>query len=212
MFSDISDLGEFKDEVPETKPQGNGQFKKFSRKAEVVTDIPYIPITIYLDREFPSEIKEKIYHIVSKLLNNKYVVRINGDDKEFHERIKNLADESLEVYTPWKEFNNIETKHYFNSETSKNIAIKHFPAWEKLPNPVKSMLARNVRMLFGDKNNSLSLCLITWSKDGASKPLDITKETGKSSFIIRVASSYSLPVLNLGKTGIDVILEKSFNI
>ncbi|EKD89594.1 MAG: hypothetical protein ACD_33C00036G0005 [uncultured bacterium] len=196
--------------VEEKKPYT--AFKKFPSKKEVVTDIPYIPITVYVDKEFPQEAKDGLYSIIVKLLSKDYKVRVNGDDKEFYERIKTLADESLEIYTPWKEFNDIETKHYFNSETCKLIAQKHFASWDKIPNPVKSLLARNIRMLFGDKNNSLSLCLITWSKDGASKLLEITKETGRSSFIIKVASTYGIPVLNIGKPNAENVLQRTFGI
>ena len=71
---------------------------------------------------------------------------------------------------------------------------------------------RNVRMIFGDKNNSVSLCLITWSGDGASRASEVTKDSGRASFIIKTASHYGFPVVNVGKQNAEAILEKSFGI
>lgn len=192
--------------------QGGYNKAKFFKKKEEVVEDPYVPVAIYLDREFPIEVKTSLYNIASKLIAKGITVRINGDDKGFAEKVMALSDKHVEVYIPWKNFNEIESKYYYNSLTSKHLANKHFQGWEKIPDPVKSILARNVRMIFGNKNDSITLCLITWSKDGASKVSEITKETGKSSFIIKVASSYGFPVINISKQSAENILEKTFNL
>jgi hypothetical protein len=197
----------------EKKPEqsSNSGYKNFQKKKDEVQDA-YVPIAIYVDRDFPDEIKEKFYTVISKLVAKKYTVRINGDDKEFANKVKSLSDKFIEIYIPWKGFNDIETKHYFNQLTAKHIAQSNFIAWDKIPDPVKSMLARNVRMIFGDKNNSIALCVITWSPDGASKYSEVTKETGRASFVITVASKYSFPVLNIQKPNAGTILERTFNL
>jgi hypothetical protein len=192
--------------------QSNNNKSKFFKKKEETIEDPYIPVAIYLDREFPIEAKTSLYNIASKLIAKGITIRINGDDKEFTEKIMSLSSKHVEVYLPWKNFNEIDSKYYFNSLTSKYLANKHFQGWEKVSDPVKSILARNIRMIFGNKNNSISLCLITWSKDGANKISEITKETGKSSFIIKVANFYGFPVINISKPSAENILEKTFNI
>lgn len=208
MFDGLDDVDV---DILEDKPKP--KFNKFiKKKEEDIPKDPYLPISIFIDRDYPAEVKENIYHLINKLLARKITVRINGDDLEFYNRIKDLSDTNLEFFIPWKGFNNIETKHYFNSATSKHTAELNFIGWEKLPDSVKSMLARNVRMLFGDKNNSISLCVVLWSKDGASKLSEVTKETGKNSFIIKLASKYGFPVINLGKEKSMSILEKTFNL
>ena len=73
-------------------------------------------------------------------------------------------------------------------------------------------MARNVRMVFGDKNNSIAMCVITWSKDGASKAPEVTKDTGRASFIIKMASSYGFPVINTAKQNAENVLEKTFSL
>lgn len=193
------------------KGGGGGNRGAWPKKEDKV-EKPYVPVTIYVDREFPPEVKNSLYNISSKLIAKGITVRVNGDDKDFLAKLQALSDLHVEVYIPWRNFNEIDSKHYFNTLTSKDIATKHFQAWDRIPDAVKAMLARNVRMVFGDKNNSITLCLITWSKDGASRVSEVTKDTGKSSFIIKVASSYGFPVVNIAKQTAENILEKTFGL
>lgn len=191
---------------------GGGGNRQFQRKEEVLEDA-YVPVSIFVDRDFPPEAKTSLYNIASKLINKKITVRVNGDDKDFCDKLSALSSQFVEIYIPWKGFNNTESKHYWNTITAKHIAQQNFGnAWEKIPDSVKALMARNVRMIFGDKNNSIMLCLITWSKDGASKATEVTKDTGRSAFIIKTASSYSFPVVNISKPGAENILEKSFGL
>ena len=195
----------------QNRSNGNGGGNFFKHKEDVLEE-PYIPITIYVDRDFPPEIKTALYNIASKLINKNITVRYNGDDIEFHERIAGLSSKYTEVFIPWRNFNSIDSKHYFNGLTCNHLAQKNFSGWDKIPDSVKAMLARNVRMVFGDKNNSITLCVITWSKDGASKVVEVNKDTGRAAFIIKTASSYGFPVINIGKPNSENILEKIFHL
>ena len=192
---------------------GSGGFNGgFKRKEEVVEE-PYVPVVIFVDRDFPPEIKSSLYNLASKLINKKITVRYNGDDKDFHEKLSSLSSKFTEVYIPWKGFNEIESRHTWNTLTSKHLAQQHFGnAWEKIPDGVKALMARNVRMVFGDKNNSIAMCVITWSKDGASKAPEVTKDTGRASFIIKMASTYGFPVINTAKQNAENVLEKTFSL
>lgn len=183
----------------------------FQKKEEVIEE-PYVPVSIYIDREFPTEVKQNLIRLASRLINKNVVVRYNADDMDVHTPISQLSNKKTEAYTPWKNFNNIESKHYYNTETAKHVAATNFPAWDKVPDAVKAMLARNVRLIFGDKNRSTVLCLITWSQDGASRAAEVTKETGRSGSIIKLASTYGIPVINLAKPNAEAILEKTFNL
>lgn len=187
---------------------GSGNFQK---KEEVVEE-PYCPVAVFIDRDFPEDIKAKLQAVISKLINKGYTVRYNGDTMATHNQISNLSRKLTEAYTPWKGFDEIESKHYWNTKTSEHMAMTNFPAWDKIPNVVKAMMSRNVRMLFGDKNNSIVKCLVTWSPDGASKSLEVTKDTGRPSFIIGLASKYNFPVINLGKEGAEQALERALGL
>lgn len=187
---------------------GQGGFK---RKEEEIEE-PYVPVAIYVDRDFPPEIKTALYNIASKLINKKITVRYNADDKDFHEKISSLSTKYTEAYAAWKGFNDVETRHSWNTLTAKHLAQMHSPGWDKIPDVVKALLARTVRMVFGDKNNSIAMCVITWSADGASKAAEVTKDTGRSSFIIKLAATYGFPVLNTAKSGTENVLEKTFGL
>lgn len=220
MFDDLDDGSFSVSEVEkEIKPAYSGNSKgnwtpggnNFKKKEEVVEE-PYSAVAIYIDKDFPEEIKKSLIDLIGKFVAKKIVVRVNGDDKELYERIRGLSDKYIEWYIPWKNFSEIESKFYYNTLTAKHLAQVNFPAWDKVPDVVKAMLARNVRMIFGDKNNSGVICLITWSQDGATKVGEISKDTGRASFSIRVANSNYYPVINTGKQGALNMVERSFNL
>ena len=183
----------------------------FQRKEDVLQDA-YIPVAFHVEKDFPEEVKSQIFDIASKMLGKKMTVRINADDKAFIDRLMALNNDKVEVYLPWRGFNQIEGKRTFNTITCKDIAAKHFIGWEKIPDSVKAIMAAQVRMMFGDRNNSIALCLITWSKDGASKPMEVGKDTGRVSFVIKMAASYGFPVLNLQRPQALAAAEKTFNL
>lgn len=187
----------------------NGQ--KFQRKEEVLED-PYIPVAIFVDKDFPQEVKDDLYALASKLISKKITVRIAAGDKPFVERVMALSSKFVELYLPWKNFDELNSRHTWNTITSKDIAQKNFLGWDKIPDGVKAILASNVRLLFGDKNNSVCLCLLTWSKDAATRPAEVTKDTGRSGFIIKMAASYGFPVLNVAKGNAQAMLEKAYGI
>ena len=190
---------------------GYGGGGDFQRKEEVLQDA-YIPVAFHVEKDFPEEVKSQIFDIASKMLGKKMTVRINADDKEFIDRLMTLSSDKVEVYLPWRGFNQIEGKRTYNTVTCKDIAAKHFIGWEKIPDSVKAIMAAQVRMMFGDRNNSIALCLITWSKDGASKPMEVSKDTGRVSFVIKMASSFGFPVLNLQRPQALAAAEKTFNL
>ena len=217
MFDDLLEENNLSLNLDNTnlESKDNSNYKKsnfYKKKQEDIPQDPYIPVAVFVDESFSEEIKNKIYNIISKLISKGVTIRINGDNKEFVKRIQTLSSKHVEVYIPWKNFNDFDSKHYFNTATSRTIAEINFPGWDKIPDTVKSFIARNVRMIFGDKNNSICLCIITWTQDGASKLSEITKDTGRLSNVIRIASKYYFPVLNLGKPNTEAILEKFFGI
>lgn len=95
----------------------SGGGSKWPKKEDKV-EKPYIPVTIYVDREFPPEVKSSIYNISSKLIAKGITIRVNGDDKDFLAKLQALSDVHVEVYFPWRNFNDIDSKHYFNTLTS----------------------------------------------------------------------------------------------
>ena len=199
------------------RPQGQGGgFQRqggggFQRKEDTVSP-PYLPVVFFVEKDTPPEVKQKFYHLASKLIGKGYTIRLNPDDPDFVKQVQALSTKNVELFLPWRGFNQLESKHTFNTLTSKDVAQRHFPAWEKIPDAVKAMLANQVRMIFGDNNNSITLMLITYSPDGASRNAEITKETGRVSFIIKMACSYGFSVVNMGKQSSESAVEKFFDL
>ncbi len=190
------------------KSQG-GQNAGWKRKPDTLQD-PYMPIAVYVPRDATQEVKTSLYNIISKLINAGFTVRVNADDKDFFAKVQSLSDTKIEAFLPWRGFNDIQSKHTFNTITANHIAEKNFSGWEKVPKPVQGFLARNVRMLFGDNNNSIVLGLITWSPDGASAIAELTKDSGNAAFIIRVACRFKFNVVNIAKSSSGNVLERMF--
>lgn len=186
---------------------GGGQ--RFQRKPEVIEE-PYKPVTVYINRDFPEEVKENLLKVVNRLVSKGYTVRYNAEEPEIHNRIQAISKKNTEAYLPWKGFNDLESKHYWNTLTAKHIAQTNFIAWEKVPNAVQAMLARDVRTLFGDRNNSVTMGLITWSPDGVETAEAVTKETGRASFIIKLAAKYNFDVTNIAREGAANTINRKF--
>lgn len=201
MFSELFGIPSTEDKPAEVTyidaPSSSSKPNKFPKKE--LKKEPYLPISVFVERELPIEVKNQMYYIIDKLLNLQYTVRLNGDDVEFYDRIKSLSKEHLEVYIPWKKFNNIETKFYYNHDALKHIAQARFAGWDKIPDSVKSIVTRNFRMILGDKNDSCTNCVLLWTKDGATRPAEINKDTGRLSYIITFAHKHGIPVINLKK-------------
>lgn len=165
-----------------------------------------------VEKEMPGEVKQKFLQLASKLIGKGYTVRINADDPEFVSQLHAMSTKNVELYLPFKNFNQMESKFYWNSLTAKDMAQRNFEAWDKVPDVIKAILAAQVRMLFGDKNNSIAMTVITFSPDGASRVSEITKETGRVSYIIKMACRYGFPVVNLGKQSSEALLQKHFDL
>ena len=189
---------------------GGGGFR--GRQQEDTVQDPYLPVVVYVEQDFPEEVKDQLAKISSKLISKGFTVRIYGMDKPFVERLQKLSSSKVELYLPWRNFNELESKRTWNTLTAKHVAQVNFAGWEKIPDGVKGSLAGQVRLLLGDRNNSPAKCLITWSKDGAGKAAEVSKETGRSGFIIKLASTYAFPVINVQKPSSEAIIEKNFGL
>ena len=189
---------------------GGGGFR--GRQQEDTVQDPYLPVVVYVEQDFPEEVKNQLSTIASKLIGKGFTVRVYGTDKPFVEKIQKLSGSKVELYLPWRNFNELESKRTWNSLTAKHVAQQNFAGWEKVPDAVKGILAGQVRLLLGERNNSPANCLITWSADGASKAGEVSKETGRAGFIIKLAATFAFPVINMQKSSSEAIIEKNFGL
>ncbi len=173
---------------------GGDNFVKKPKQPEILMD-PFIPIGLFLDDSAPDAILPLLLEIQALINARKLGVRLCLNN-ELEKSFKAGCDK-IELYAAWKGFNEIDTKFYFNTESSKMLANKFFPAHDKVPDVVKSILARNARMVFGDKLTSPILALITWTQDGAERSIETGRNTGRPAHLIKMADYLKIPVFNL---------------
>ena len=197
-------------ETDSKKPNYQPEFKKFGNKEEIKE--PYLPIVMVYNDDYPQEVKDLYYRLACKFIAKKYTIRVNGESKEFLDKIVPLSDKYVEIHNPWKKFGEYETKHYFNSESSQLIAKGFFQGWDKLTDPVRAFLSRNIRLILGTRLNSAALGVIIWTPDGALRKSEVTPKTGRLGFIIKAASSFGLLIFNIQrfKSEAESIIVKNY--
>jgi len=141
-------------------------------------------------RETPLHIQEVMTMLSRYLHDRSYILRsggANGADKAFEIGIP--AGGNKEIYLPWKGFNGSDSPYFILHEEAFEVAKKFHPAWNKLADPVKALMARNVYQVLGFDLDTPVEFVVCWTKDG--------KDTGGTGQAIRIAKKYNIPVLNL---------------
>ena len=182
---------------------GGGYQKKsfggFSKDKEVdLTNYTlYKPFSIFCNDNAPPEILARAKDVLLFLYNHGFTTRascLTGSEKQILEYI---PKDKLELYIPWKDFDNRDTKFYFNDKVSQHVAKMFHKSYDTLKPPVQAFLAKNVRMILGEKAKSRTSLIIVWSEDGAADVNQVTFKTGNISHPIAVASAVHIPVFNL---------------
>lgn len=179
---------------------GNNNYKNFSRKQEPPKDfVLYKPYVVTGNKDTPPSVLEDIRQLVKRLDGLGFIARtdgMDGVDIEVEKTTKNI-----ELYLPWKGFNNKDSKLYYNDTTTMQAAKAYHPTFDNLKPVVQAILGKNARMVLGNKLNSNALFLLCWSEDGAELKKDVVARTGNVGHIILIANSIGIPVFNLGKEG-----------
>ncbi len=189
---------------PATNTYSNNQGKKFFPKKK--DDSPgkiYNSFAIFSNENPPADVLHRAELAAALLAEYNFTLRtdkMNALNKPFEDRFTNLPG-MLEIYAPWKDFNNngtvIETKNYFASSQSKDIAKMFFPSFDTMKPVVQAFLSRNVRLILGEKLKSNTNLLVVWSQDGAECKKQLTIATGFLQHPLKIAFAAHIPVYNL---------------
>jgi len=182
---------------------GQSQYpkRKFFPKKEIDLDTfqLYKPISIIVNPDVPEDIIKRLIQLKDVLVDNKFNIRLTSGTKGDEALIAATKDIQPEIYLPWKDFNNIESKLYFNDKLSQHIAKQFHRSYDTLKPAIQAFLARNVRLVLGEKLKAYTLGVITWSEDGAEDITEVTFKTGNISHVISIAKALHIPVFNLQK-------------
>lgn len=108
-----------------------------------------------------------------------------------------------EIYIPWKGFNGSKSVYYGITREAYIMAEKYHPAWSKLSEAAKNLMARNCFQVLGVDLKTPVEFVVCWTPDGR-----ISGGTGQA---LRIAKDYGIPVFNLQKTGAYTDLEIHVN-
>lgn len=175
----------------------NGGAGAWNKKADDGDLTLYKPYAVTGNQDFTPEIKTKLENLVKKLEGLGYTARTGGMDGI--EKVVIDATKKIELHLPWRGFNDMESKFTYNSDRAFAVAKQFHPTFDTMSKGVQAFLAKNARLIMGDKMNSPALFLLCWTEDGVESVRNKTARTGFTGHPIAIASAIGIPVFNLGK-------------
>lgn len=156
-------------------------------------------------RETPKDTLKTMTQLAKDLDLIGYTLRSGGADgaDDYFER----GATRKEIYLPWKMFNNNPSPLFKISQEAMALASEHHPAWDKLKDAVKKLMARNSTQVLGLELDTPSDFVVCWTPDGCESHLTRTAATGGTGLAITVASKRGIPIYNLqNQDSIDSLL------
>ena len=156
----------------------------------------YKPVAMTGNPDAPPEIIERMIQIAKRLEAMEFTVRIGG--MQGIEDAIEKAIEKKEVHLPFKDFDQKQSKFTYVSERATAVAKMFFPNWDAMKKGVQLFLAKNARVLMGQRVDSPALFFVCWTQDGVESFKDTTNRTGFTGHSIAIASALGIPIFNLG--------------
>lgn len=174
-----------------------GGDRKFQPKPEEIDPTLYLSAAFTGDKDTPPEILAKVKEIAQFLESKGYTIRVGGDGP--FEEAAEMAVNKKELLLPWKDFNNKTSTTTYSIERASHIAKMFHPAYENMKKGVQGILAKNARLIMGNKMMSPSTLLVTWTPDGVEDIRSVNVGSGFSGHAVKIASAARVPVFNLAK-------------
>ncbi len=105
--------------------------------------------------------------------------------------------ERKQIFLPWQRFNEIESKYSQPESEAFRVAMQLHPAWNRLTDRVKALLARNCHQVLGADLRSPVDFVVCWTLDGCEREATRTQSTGGTGLAIALADRWGIPVVNL---------------
>lgn len=176
--------------------QGGFQKKQWNKRPDDGDLTLYMPYAVTGNQDCPPEIISKFIEIAKRLETAGYTARCGGMDGI--EDAVEKAVKKVEVHLPWRGFNEKESRFTYNSERALAVAKMFHPTFDTMKKSIQAFLAKNARIIMGDRMNSPALFLLCWSEDGVETFSKKTSRTGYAGHPIAIASALGIPVFNLG--------------
>lgn len=136
-------------------------------------------------RSTPTSVKPLIIKIAKFLDSKGYTLRSGG--AEGADSFFESGAGAKEIFLPWAGFNG-NTSHFDKpSPEAFKLAEKYHPAWDRLGQGAKKLMARNSHQVLGVDLNSPVDFVVYWSEPNK----------GGTQQAIRIAEDHNIPVFNL---------------
>lgn len=176
---------------------GGGRNFSRSKEAEAPATQLYKSYVVTTNQNPPAEVSERIRKVAMVLEKQGFTARLDGMEGTSDVLKNNIKDH--EMYIPWRNFRDIDSKNYYNSPSSMNIAKLFHGNFDGMKDTVKAFLAKNVRMVTGKDIKSPCMFILTWTEDGAESDKERSQRTGNMSHVLGIASAMRIPVFNFQK-------------
>ncbi len=156
-------------------------------------------------RKTPEEVLRLMEKIAARLAALGFTLRSGGApgaDQAFERGARRVGGK-VEVFIPWPGFEGYrpgpEVSLY--SPQAVSMAAELHPAWKKLSEGARKLMARNCHQVLGASLTNPVEFVICWTPDGAETAAECSLTTGGTGQAIRLASKWGVPVVNLRKDG-----------
>jgi len=155
-------------------------------------------------RETPADILTEMRRLARVLAAAGHILRSGGApgaDSAFEEGAREVPGGHLEIFLPWKGFNNNPSRLAGVGPNALALAATIHPAWGQLREAVRKLHGRNCYQVLGQRLDSPSAFLVCWTPDGCESEHTRSKATGGTATAIVLASRHGIPVFNLQREG-----------
>lgn len=124
-----------------------------------------------------------------------------GADSAFEAGHRRVTADRLEIYLPWKGFNQNPSSLFGVTEAALQLAARNHPAWHACTENVRKLHGRNAYQVLGQDLDTPSQFVVCWTPDGAASRKERSRDTGGTGTAISVADGAGVPVFNLARRG-----------
>ena len=147
-------------------------------------------------RKTPDAVCAKMESLAGHLARRGWILRsggADGADRAF-ERGARAADGKCEIFVPWEGFNDYSAAgqdvHVGTCQGAEALAARYHPAWDRLNQGARKLMARNGYQVFGAGLRTPVRTVVCWTEGGR-----IAGGTGQA---LRMAADAGCDVVNLG--------------